>query len=286
MQSGFRHLLASGAVKLQAQSVSFVNARVRPGLVHIRAQGADDGELGHLPVSELRQELERFPLATDVFVDASSVTGVSASAREHWEYWLAQRDHRLRALHLLSGNRQVQWTAEVAAHRAHSPVLFVHKHPASFAQAWSKMATSSTPSDRLRSLRVERVQTSTTLRLSDGRCRVLGDVLNARTRLVRIFGTDQGTLTTDLFDWLCSPAAPTNLRVLFDLQHVHLPPADLAQLWTTWLSANRPRLSGVILFSPSRAMRLVLEIARHLSRVPDLVSVVDDYAAFREAMTG
>ena len=296
MRHGSRQLLRSGAVRLGAAAICFVHSRLRPGLLHIRAEGCDGGELQNLPVNELCRELERFPIPTDVFLDASAVRVVSAHAREHWQSWLARRDPRLRSLHLLVGNRSVKWTAEFASHQARNRALVVHEHPAAFHAALTDLSPTlmaaipgSTPGLQLLqitdALHVERSETPTSLRLSDGNCRIMGDVLNERTRLVRIVGRDRGLLTSELLDWFGSPEYPAlGYRLLFDLRHVGLPRQELADVWTQWFAANRHRLDSVMLFSQLDAMHVVLSIARHLSRASRLISVVNDYRSFQRAL--
>lgn len=287
MHSASRQLLRSGAVRLEARAISFVHTRLRPGLLHISATGCDGGELEQLPVRELSRELERFPLATDVFLDASAVRGVSVSAREHWERWLAKRDPRLCSLHLLVNNRSVKWTAEVAAYRARSRVLVVHDRESSFAAALQRLAPAAALPRLLEDcpLHVERLQTPTTLRLSDGRCQILGDVLNEQTRIVRIIGSDCGLLMSEVLDWFATPPNPrAGSRLFFDLTHAALPRQEVAEVWTQWLAANRHRLESVVLFSQLQSMRIVLNIARHLSYAPRLISVVGEYDSFHRAM--
>jgi hypothetical protein len=79
-------------------------------VVLVTISGRDAGEHGHAPLSALDDELRAGPYA--LFVDARRTLGASVDVSNIWAQWLrSHRDHLL-SIHMLTGSRFVQLTAD------------------------------------------------------------------------------------------------------------------------------------------------------------------------------
>jgi hypothetical protein len=79
-------------------------------VVVLTIAGRDAGEHGDAPLRALDEELRRGPYS--LFVDARATQGASIDVSNVWAQWLrAHRDH-LHQIHMLTGSRFVQLTAD------------------------------------------------------------------------------------------------------------------------------------------------------------------------------
>lgn len=84
--------------------------RPAPHVVVIAITGRDVGEHGEVPLRALDEELRRG--AFSLFVDARATQGATIDVSNVWAQWLrAHRDH-LHQIHMLTGSRFVQLTAD------------------------------------------------------------------------------------------------------------------------------------------------------------------------------
>jgi len=85
-------------------------ARPVPYVVVMTIGGRDAGEHGDGPQRALDEELRAGPYA--LFIDARRTLGASVDVSNVWAQWLrAHRDH-LHAIHMLTGTKFVQLTAD------------------------------------------------------------------------------------------------------------------------------------------------------------------------------
>lgn len=81
-----------------------------PHVVVVTITGRDAGEHGNGPLEVLDAELARGPYA--LFIDARRTLGASVDVSNVWAQWLrAHRDH-LHQIHMLTGSKFVQLTAD------------------------------------------------------------------------------------------------------------------------------------------------------------------------------
>lgn len=73
-------------------------------------EGRDAGEHGDGPLRALDEELERGPFA--LFIDARKTLGASVDVSNVWAQWLRSRRDRLDQIHMLTGSKFVQLTAD------------------------------------------------------------------------------------------------------------------------------------------------------------------------------
>ena len=84
--------------------------RPAPHVVLVTISGRDAGEHGNGPLLALEDELRNGPYA--LFVDARRTLGASVDVSNVWAQWLrAHRDH-LHRVHMLTGSKFVQLTAD------------------------------------------------------------------------------------------------------------------------------------------------------------------------------
>ena len=81
------------------------------GMILLRISGSDVGEFGDAPLLDLDRRLAGGDLI-DLFVDAREVRGASIAVSAEWARWLGANKSRLRRVHMLTGSRYVQVTAD------------------------------------------------------------------------------------------------------------------------------------------------------------------------------
>ncbi len=101
----------------RAQGVEFdgVNASITiqrrsPAVVVVTITGRDAGEHGDGPFVELEKELGQGPFS--LFIDARATKGASVDVSNVWAQWLRKNRDRLHRIHMLTGSRFVQLTAD------------------------------------------------------------------------------------------------------------------------------------------------------------------------------
>lgn len=286
-----RETLGLGVTRLSAGSICFVFRRVRPGVVAVLGAGADRGDLGEAPVEELERELARFPLPTDVFVDASRVELVGLPAQDVWTGWLRRGRPRLRRMHVLVGSRHVGLSISVARHHsglmgALRPYRRREDFEAALAAAAGEGEVRVDPSHLdARPIRLARSEGLGVVRLEDGQCTAVLRRLVPRKLLVRIEGADRGALADAVFDELAAARREGPLSLFFDLRDADVPSLAVSDLWTAWLSANQPALESVVLLADRGPLHVTVSIASFRSHTGSLVQVMRDPHRFERAVS-
>lgn len=89
---------------------TIVLARPAAHVVTLVISGRDAGEHGDGPLRALDELLAAGPFA--LFIDARKTLGASVDVSNVWAQWLRARRDRLDAIHMLTGTRFVQLTAD------------------------------------------------------------------------------------------------------------------------------------------------------------------------------
>jgi hypothetical protein len=79
-------------------------------VVLVTIAGRDGGEHGNGPLAVLDAELARGPLT--LFIDARRTLGASVDVSNEWAQWLRTHRDQLHRIHMLTGSRFVQLTAD------------------------------------------------------------------------------------------------------------------------------------------------------------------------------
>lgn len=82
-----------------------------PGIVVLTVSGHDIGQFGSEPIKRLESGLaddENFEL----YIDARRSQGVSVEVSSEWALWLGANQSRFERIHMLTGSRFIQITAE------------------------------------------------------------------------------------------------------------------------------------------------------------------------------
>jgi hypothetical protein len=79
-------------------------------VVVVVISGRDAGEHGDGPLRALDDELQRGPFT--LFVDARRTQGASVDVSNVWAQWLRSRRDKLERIHMLTGSKFVQLTAD------------------------------------------------------------------------------------------------------------------------------------------------------------------------------
>ncbi len=85
-------------------------ARSAPHVVVMTIVGRDAGEHGEGPMRVLDDELQSGPYA--LYIDARRTLGASVDVSNVWAQWLRAHRDRLHSIHMLTGSRFVQLTAD------------------------------------------------------------------------------------------------------------------------------------------------------------------------------
>jgi hypothetical protein len=110
-----------------------------PGVVLITISGRDAGEHGDGPFRELARDLERGPFV--LFVDARDTRGASIDVSNVWARWLREQRDSLHRIHMLTGSRFVQLTADFVRRFSElGDAMLVYTDPRAFDEAF-KLAT-------------------------------------------------------------------------------------------------------------------------------------------------
>jgi hypothetical protein len=89
---------------------TFVIGRPAPHVVLVTITGRDAGEHGDRPLLALEDELRTGPFA--LFVDARRTSGASVDVSNVWAQWLRAHRDQLHRIHMLTGTKFVQLTAD------------------------------------------------------------------------------------------------------------------------------------------------------------------------------
>ena len=89
---------------------TLIIARPVRHVVILTISGRDAGEHGDGPLRALDDELQRGPFS--LFIDARRTQGASIDVSNVWSQWLRNHRDHLHQIHMLTGSRYVQFTAE------------------------------------------------------------------------------------------------------------------------------------------------------------------------------
>jgi hypothetical protein len=98
------------ATNLEGLDTSMTITRVAAAVVVVTISGRDVGELGDAPFKALDEQLTRGPFA--LFIDARRTRGASVDVSNVWARWLRTHRDDLLRIHMLTGSRFVQMTAD------------------------------------------------------------------------------------------------------------------------------------------------------------------------------
>jgi hypothetical protein len=101
----------SATTRLVSDACTQVIARRAPTVLVLRIEGHDVGEFGSLPMRCLEALLPE-ELGVELFVDARATRGATMHVSHDWAAWLVRRRDRLVAVHMLTGSKYVQVTAD------------------------------------------------------------------------------------------------------------------------------------------------------------------------------
>jgi hypothetical protein len=106
--------------------------KVLTSVVVLKISGTDVGEFGAAPMLELDRILA-LSQPTQLFIDAREVRGASIDVSSDWAKWLAAQKGHLQTIHILTGSRFIQITADFVRRFADlQGIMNVHTEPAVF----------------------------------------------------------------------------------------------------------------------------------------------------------
>ncbi|MDB4954372.1 MAG: hypothetical protein JWO36_1941 [Myxococcales bacterium] len=109
-------------------------ARPLSHVVVLTITGRDAGEHGDGPLQALDDEIRRGPFS--LFIDARRTQGASVDVSNVWAQWLRARRDQLIRIHMLTGSRFVQLTADFVRRFAElGDAMLVYTDGAAFDEA-------------------------------------------------------------------------------------------------------------------------------------------------------
>jgi hypothetical protein len=124
----------AATVRFEGVYASLAIERPVPGVVVLRISGRDGGEHGDAPLRELDRDLERGPFT--FFVDARRTSGASIDVSNVWAQWLRNHRDRLHRIHMLTGSRFVQLTADFVRRFSElGDAMLIYTDPVAFDEA-------------------------------------------------------------------------------------------------------------------------------------------------------
>lgn len=97
-------------VTFEGVHATFAISRPGPAVVLMTISGRDAGEHGDAPMRALDDELATGSFA--LFIDARRTSGASIDVSNVWACWLRRHRDHLHRIHMLTGSRFVQLTAD------------------------------------------------------------------------------------------------------------------------------------------------------------------------------
>ncbi|MBS2023184.1 MAG: hypothetical protein JST92_12285 [Deltaproteobacteria bacterium] len=121
-------------LELSGISTSMTIDRRAPSVVVVRITGSDVGELGDAPFRELERQLAQGPFS--LFIDARKTKGASIDVSNLWARWLRTHRDDLVRIHMLTGSRYVQMTADFVRRFAElGDAMLIYTDPGAFDEA-------------------------------------------------------------------------------------------------------------------------------------------------------
>jgi hypothetical protein len=96
--------------KFESVHSTITITRPVPHVVLLTITGRDGGEHGNAPLRALDEQLRAGPYA--LFVDARDTKGASVDVSNIWAQWLRTHRDDLHGIHMLTGSKFVQLTAD------------------------------------------------------------------------------------------------------------------------------------------------------------------------------
>ncbi|AKI98391.1 hypothetical protein ATI61_12172 [Archangium gephyra] len=135
-----RETLEDGSVRLSGGRCSYTYRRLRPGVVFIRIQGDDKGELGEAPRDELREDLSRYA-PIELFFEMDESTGANLPVQEAWTAWFSGNRPALKNVSVLTRSKFMHVGAEVVKLFSRTGELIrVYLDPEPFLEALQRAA--------------------------------------------------------------------------------------------------------------------------------------------------
>ncbi len=121
----------SEQLEFEGVNTSMTIRRASPAVVVVRIAGSDVGELGDAPFKELDRQLGAGPFA--LFIDARRTKGASIDVSNVWARWLREHRDDLIRIHMLTGSRFVQMTADFVRRFAElGDAMLIYTEPSVF----------------------------------------------------------------------------------------------------------------------------------------------------------
>jgi hypothetical protein len=135
-----REMLEDGSVRVSSERCSYTYRRLRPGVVFIRIQGDDKGELGEAPRDELREDLSRYA-PVELFFEMDESTGANRPVQEAWTEWFSTLRPALKSVSVLTRSKYMHVSAELVKLFSRTGELIrVYLEPQPFEEALKRAA--------------------------------------------------------------------------------------------------------------------------------------------------
>jgi hypothetical protein len=104
--------------------------------------------------------------------------------------------------------------------------------------------------------------------------------------LVKVVGVDTGQFGTSVLDEIAAALnRDGSLELFVDARHAVRAAVKVSDEWTRFFAMQRERLRWVHVLVVSKALRLTVAIAQHLSRTDALIQIYSDPALFESRLS-
>jgi hypothetical protein len=114
-----REVTTDGSIRLKTDGCCYTIVRLRPGVLLLRIEGKELGELGRAPLGEVAAEAALHP-PLRLFIDLSRLTSISDAVSDDCTAWFRANRASIRKLDALPGSILVQLTVAVSQVLSHT----------------------------------------------------------------------------------------------------------------------------------------------------------------------
>ena len=284
-----RDVLAGGAFRLSAPSISFLFQRLKPGVLLTAARGIDRGELGSAPLDVVDREQRLFARPVHWYFDASLIESASVAVSDDWAGWFRSNAGVLARLHVLTGSQATHITVGIVRHfaDAHDRIA-MYRDRAEWMRSFKPPDAPDGDVPDLGSrfdepaVTVQRIEDRKKILVRAAACEWSFEMPGGAVLLTRFRGDDSGDATDAALDEIHSVFNRVRGKIhwFLDLREARNVTAPVTRVWTDWLKANRQQFASIRAVSPSPLFPLVLTLATYQSGTENLVRIYRVMAPF------
>jgi hypothetical protein len=279
-------ILPEGETRLHAGETYFLFKRLKPGIIFTAIAGANKGELGTLPLEEIRNEFARFRRPITWLIDSEQSPYMVSSVFESWTGWLLNNRHIFSSIQIFTAEKAMNMSLSIAKHlTGASRLIITHGERNSFEKAVAKACDGNQnlmPSEEL--LESWKTVSPVTIekqflkdgavKLSNDKCSFTFKRIDTNIIFSSIEGIYDGSLGDGPIDYMCSELdlCTKPLTWFIDVKSKSIS-VQHPETWSYWIANNQKNINKVLLLTTSNTMRLLIEILNEKLNVRKRVQI-------------